>query len=126
MAKEKNIGAMVGAWAFIVGMITAVILGVFSTIPGMAWLLTILVVMGLIVGFFNVSGKETSSYLLAAVSLVIVTAFGGNVIGSIGAGTNLAWIGISLQGVLNAMTTFTVPAAIIVALKQIYGLAKDN
>jgi len=117
---------MIGAWAYIIGMIIAVALGVFSTLPGMTWLLTILIVMGLIVGFLNVNEKETSAYLLAAVSLVIVTSFGGGVIGTIGDGTSLVWLGNALQGVLNAMTVFIVPATIVVALKAIYALAKDD
>ncbi|MFA6089327.1 MAG: hypothetical protein WC755_05660 [Candidatus Woesearchaeota archaeon] len=123
---SKKTSAMIGAWAYIIGMIIAVALGVFSTLPGMTWLLTILIVMGLIVGFLNVNEKETSAYLLAAVSLVIVTSFGGGVIGTIGDGTSLVWLGNALQGVLNAMTVFIVPATIVVALKAIYALAKDD
>ena len=122
----KHTTAMIGAWAYIIGMIIAVALGVFSTLPGMTWLLTILIVMGLIVGFLNVNEKETNAYLLAAVSLVVVTSFGGGVIGTIGDGTSLVWLGNALQGVLNAMTVFIVPATIVVALKAIYALAKDD
>ena len=122
---SKKVTALIGAWAYIIGMIIAIVVGAISNLPGMAWLLTILIAMGLIVGFFNVSGKETGAYLLAAVSLVLVTSLGGSVIGALGDGTALAWLGDSLQGVLNAMTMFVVPATIVVALKAIYALAKD-
>ena len=58
--------------------------------------------------------------MLATVSLVIVSFMGGPVL------ANVAAIGPTLQAVLNAITTFVIPATIIVALKAIYALAHDE
>lgn len=118
MAKKNNL-AKVGVWAFIIGVILALIGGIVASFVGAAVVTSILIVLGLIVGFLNITDKETSNYLLAAVSLVIVTALGGQVLGSV------AIVGNFLSSVLTAIMTFVVPAVIIVALKAIYNIAKD-
>jgi len=77
-----------------------------------------LILLGLIVGFLNVTGRETTPFLLAALALVIVSWMGGPIF-------NLGWLTI-LQSVLNAIMIFVIPATIIVALKAIYALAHDE
>lgn len=118
MAKKNHL-EKVGVWAFIIGVILALIGGIVAAFVGAALITSILIVLGLIVGFLNISDKETSNYLLAAVSLVIVTALGGQVLGSV------AFVGNFLSTVLRAIMTFVVPAVIVVALKAIYNIAKD-
>ena len=119
MAKEADLVAKVGSWAFIIGVVIALLIGVFST-GGTPVATTVLIVLGLIVGLLNLTGRETTPFLLAAVSLVIVSYMGGPVLSSV------AQIGPTLQGVLGAITTFVIPATIIVALKAIYALAHDE
>jgi hypothetical protein len=120
MAKNSvNLLAKVGSWAFIVGVIIALIVGVFSTANVVTT--SVLIVLGLIVGFLNVTGRETTPFLLAAVSLVIISNFGGDVFSTM----NSAF-GNTLTSVLGAMMTFVIPATIIVALKAIYDLAQDE
>src|SRR3989344_4537331 len=110
MAKK---GSSMGSWAFIIGVIIAVLVGLLGTLSPL-WL-GILVVLGLVVGLLNVTGSESSSFLLAAVSLVIVSAFGRNVLSAISA----------LGSVLDAIMALVVPATVIVALKAVYGLARN-
>lgn len=111
--------ARIGGWAFIIGVIIALIVGFLSDIIGAALVTGILVVLGVIVGFLNVTDKETKGYLLAAVSLVIVTSLGGQALGAI------PTIGGYIINVFNAIMTFVIPATIIVALKAIYSIAKS-
>ena len=122
MAKESgNMLAKVGSWAFIIGVIIAIIVGLFTTSgQGNAVTTTVLIILGLIVGFLNVTGRETTPFLLASLSLVIVAKFGGDVLGGV------ATVGPYLQGILNAIMIFVIPAAIIVALKAIWALAHDE
>jgi hypothetical protein len=119
MAKEKDLVTKVGSWAFIIGIIVALLIGIFnpSSTPVAT---TVLIVLGLIVGLLNVTGRETTPFLLATVSLVIVSSMGGNVLAGV------AKVGPILQGVLSAIMTFVIPATIIVALKAIYALAHDE
>lgn len=113
MAKKGGSGNKLGAWAFLIGVILAVILGALGNVDGT--IITILVVIGLIVGILNVKDEETMPFLLAGVSLVIVSALGGGVLGTI------EW----LARILAALNAIFVPATIVVALKTVLSLAKN-
>lgn len=114
----------IGHYSFIVGVILAVVLGLFATLLGTAtmWLTSLLVLLGLIVGFLNVAGKETKEFLLVATILVIVSFAGGA--GAL-AGLEAFGIGAYLVGIFNQIMAFVIPAAIVVALKDIWALARN-
>jgi len=120
MSKDNtDLVAKIGSWAFIIGVVIALLVGIFGS--GNAPVATsVLIVLGLIVGLLNVTGRETTPFLLASVSLVIVASMGGTVL------SGVAKIGPTLQSVLGAIMTFVIPATIIVALKAIYALAHDE
>jgi hypothetical protein len=118
MSKNTDLVAKIGSWAFIIGVIIALIVGGFGNKDPIVT--TVLILLGLIVGLLNVTGRETTPFLLASVSLVIVSSMGGAGLASV------ASIGTTLQGILNAIMTFVMPATIIVALKAIYALAHDE
>lgn len=122
MAKASTTSLLtkVGSWAFIIGVIIALIVGIFSGNEVSPVVTSVLIVLGLIVGFLNVTGRETTPYLLAAISLVIVASFGSNTLGGV------QMVGKYLQNTLQALMTFVIPATIIVALKAIYALAHDE
>ena len=109
--------AQIGAWAFITGLVIAVLLGLFTGTPG-AVTLTILVVLGLIVGFLNVTDTEVQGFLLASVALLIV-----------GSAANISvvpLIGDNLEYALNGMVLFIAPATLVVAIKEIFLVAKNK
>ncbi|MBU0959366.1 MAG: hypothetical protein KKB31_05470 [Nanoarchaeota archaeon] len=119
-----------GAWAFLVGVILAVVIGVgassFLSISSIstysAQIYAILVVIGIIVGFsIKVSGKDAKDFLLAGTILVIVSSFGKeSVTGSlIGIG-----IGDTVSSTFSALLALFVPATIIVAIKTVFSLSK--
>ncbi len=118
---------IIGAWAFLIGSILAIIVGVVSAItrnttadPIILWILAIL---GLVVGFF-VAEKDVKTFLIAAVAVVAVCYMGiqGLVINSaiLGAG-----IDKFVTSVLGSLLFFFIPATIIVALKTVFSLAKS-
>ncbi len=111
MAKKNS---KIGAWAFIIGVIAAVILGLSPSLLG-SWGLPLLVILGLIIGLLNITGEEAISFLLSSISLVIVAGFGGTALSIVP----------YLQDVFNAILALVIPATIIVALKAIYALAKN-
>lgn len=115
---EKKVGEI----SFVLGVVLAVILGLIGGYLGTLgpWLISLLVVLGLIVGLVNISGKETKEFVWMAVALVLVIYAGG----ASGTLTNVLYIGEYLSGVLNAIMAFVVPATVIVALKEIYFLAQ--
>src|SRR3989338_4718540 len=114
----------VGNYAFIIGVILAVVLGLASTQLGAAstWLWSLLVVLGLIVGFLNVSGKETKEFLWVTVALVLVAYAAKTQIGSWE--TDVKWIGSYLSGIFGSIVNFVVPASIVVALRETWELSK--
>jgi len=104
---------MVGRWAFIIGLVVSVLAGLVSIgTAGLAWL----VVLGIIVGFLNVTGKEVMGFLLATVALMMV----GNV------GLTLPAVGSFVTSVVSAFISFTAGAAAVVAIKELFVITKSK
>jgi ATP synthase protein I len=114
--------ARVGNYSFIIGVIIAIVLGLVSLGAATPWLASLLVILGLIVGFLNVTGKETKEFLIVATVLVIAASMGG-------AGATLGgveFIGTYLQGIFTQVLAFVVPATIVVALKDIMRISQTG
>ena len=112
-------GGMLGKWAFLIGILLAVIVGLFGSLT--STIIAILLVIGIIVGLLNVGSKEATPFLLAVVSLILVAAFGADVLTvtyNIG-----GWI-LNPVNILKAIMALIVPATIIVALKTVFSIAK--
>lgn len=110
---KKSLGDLIGGWAFLIGVIIAVIIGIIGT-PS-STMLTILIVIGILVGLFNIADKEVSSFLMSGVVLVIVGTLGGNAFGSL----------TIMTQILSALMAIFVPATIIVAIKNVLSIARD-
>lgn len=108
----------IGSWAFIVGVVLAVVVPIFTGLT--TWLTWLLVVLGLVIGFLNITVGETTPFLLAALALVIVAGFGG----ASGMIANVPGIGVALGGIFDAILLLVVPATVIVALRSIYSVAR--
>ena len=109
----------IGYWAFIVGVILALIVGIFADMLGIMiigiemWIPVVLVLLGLIVGILNIGDKEINNFLIAVIAIAVV------------AGANLSTIpmfGTYLQSIMGYLVIFIAPAALVVALKSIYNL----
>ena len=116
-----------GAWAFLVGIILAVIAGIFTRGSTDPVILIIIVVLGLVVGYF-VAENNVQIFLFASVATVVASFAGIQ-----GLATNVALTGITVSGieigkiiasVLTALLFLFVPATIIVALKTVFSIAK--
>jgi len=123
-SKENSIGA----WAFLIGVILAIVIGLGTSlipIPELAkfsaQIYGILVILGLFVGSMNVTSKDSQTFMIAGAVLVIVSKFGmESVTGSlIGIG-----IGDAVSSTFGALLALFVPATIIVALKVVFSIAK--
>ncbi len=110
----------VGNYSFIIGVIIAIVLGIVSLGAATPILASLLVVLGLIVGFINVTGTETREFLLVATVLIIATSMGG----ASGTLSGVQYIGQYLSGIFTQVLAFVVPATIVVALKDIWGLGQ--
>mgnify|MGYP003968916799 CR=1 FL=1 len=119
-----------GAWAFLIGVILAILIGIsttsFLSISNITMyssqIYAILVLIGIFVGFFiRIEGKDSQTFLITSALLVIVSKFGmESVTGSlIGIG-----IGDTVVSTFSALLALFVPATIIVALKSVFSIAK--
>ncbi len=118
-------GRELGKWCFLIGVIIALIVGIGTATAGwptgvtMNWLVLVLVVLGLIVGFANISTKEATPFLVAAVALLIA-----NTAGLANIDTLIPYLGSILAGIIMYLLVMVAPAALIVAVKGFYEMAK--
>lgn len=116
---------LIGAWAFFIGVILAVIAGFFHSGIGTAstWVYSALVILGILVGILNAGGKESVNFLLASLALVIVSGLGQSTLIFL---SNINPILYYLNTILSALLVMFVPATIIVALKTVFSISRVN
>jgi len=121
MVKSKE--NLLGAYAFAIGVVLAVLFGLFNKPLDQAGGLfyTALVVIGIIVGFMNTEGKSSVTFLMASLSLVIVGALGMEPLRYIALNN---YVIDSLRNILGSLLVLFVPVTIIVALKTVFSMAK--
>jgi hypothetical protein len=103
--------ATIGKWAFIIGLVIAVLAGLFFQ-PG--WAIWILVVLGVIVGLLNVTAEETQGFLLASIALTL----------SATALNSLPIVGTAFSYVLPFVVAFVAGATVVIALKLLFQSAR--
>lgn len=114
---------MVGAYAFIVGAVLAIVLGVL--ISPNAWLLAGLSALGILVALLNITEKEVQGYLVANVTVIIGANAFNLMVTSLAAPLGLGSMATVLQTVTSNLIFFVAPGAVLVALKEIYHLARN-
>ncbi len=116
MAKKTN---LLGSWAFLIGVILALVIGIFSGLEiadlNSQLMTSIMIVIGIIVGLFNITGKEVGSFLMSGVVLIIASVFGLSM---------MAQVPVA-SAILAALLLIFIPATIIVAIRNVFSLAKN-
>jgi len=105
-----------GRWAFVIGLIISVLLG-FVTF---GYSTLILVILGLIVGFLNVTEKEAMKFLVAVIALIVVGVASLQALSVLG--TFYSW----LQLVLTSFIIFVSASGAVVAIKVLFEGAKEE
>ena len=118
MAKE------IGKWAFIVGAVLAIIAGIGAGL-GQAWgnnvwVTALLVLAGLVVGFVNITSKEVQGFLVASVAVLVANTAGLSTLFP-----GALQLGAILAGIVAKVLIVVAPAALIVALRAVYGFAAE-
>lgn len=106
--------SQIGRYLFLAGVLIAVVTGLAGDF-GIPNLGTILVVLGAITGFLNVSGAESRTFLIAGIAF-LATA---------GALNGLPGLGDSIAGIASNLSAFASPAVLIVALKSLLTTVGD-
>jgi len=113
---------MIGSLAFLLGVVIAILAGagIASFAPSVAvWVPLVLVVLGLVVGFLNVSNKDMQPFLIAGIALIAIGIPGAAL-------STIPVIGILMVKILSAVSTFAAPAVLVVSLKAFYNLSKAS
>ena len=101
-----------GYWAFCAGLIISVI-SPFIAIPYTG---IILFILGLVVGFVNVKGSETNTFLLAVIALMVIGV----------GGIQLFALTTPVVAILTNVIALVSPAALVVAVKTILTVGKTS
>ncbi len=111
MAKKNQ--NTIGGWAFLVGVVLAVVLGALGNQLSQTMLIT-LVVIGVIVGLLNVADEEATPFLMSGAVLIIASSLGQDVMSIIP----------RLNSILDALLVIFVPATVVVAVRNVLSLAR--
>lgn len=106
----------VGRWAFVIGILLAISAG-FWTIPNLAF---ILVILGLIVGFLNITATEVETYLIGVIALLVIGATAIQALTAAG-----EFVGI-IQAMINNVIAFVAASGLVVALRVILSLGQAD
>ena len=107
---------LIGKWAFLIGLIIAVVAGLIQGVYTIPYAILILVILGLIVGFLNIAEKNVVKLLVAIIVLM-----------GVGSMTLVAipLIGESyLNPILTNFVAFVGAAGLVVAIKAIVETSK--
>ncbi len=118
--------AQYGAIVFSVGLLFVIVgsilqLGEAST----KVLIGLLVLMGIAVGFLNVSNEEAIVFMLATIVLVMILGQSLGLVAQFMGTYQQGFIRIAV-GFVTYLNALMVPASVVVAIKSIYAAAKDN
>ena len=115
MAKNMSMGSII----FLIGLVLAAIIALFSGSPVPIWAVIVLALLGIVVGFMNIQGHEIQLFLLAAIAFLVSFNSLSDVFTTLLAGWSA--IGAFFQ----LLTAFIAPAAAIAAIKALFQIARD-
>jgi hypothetical protein len=116
---KKMKSKLIGSWAFLAGVVLAVVAGVLAGVDLIVlttqFMTSLLVILGIIIGLFNITNKEVKPFITSGIVLIIASIFGVGLM----AGAPV------ITSVLVALLMVFVPAVIIVAIKNVFNIAKN-
>lgn len=108
----------VGHFAFVGGVLISVIAGLLQSTS--TFLAFSLLLLGVVVGFLNITAKEDTHFLIAAIALIVAGSADFQVLDVI-----FSPLGSVMMMVFSNIKIFVAPAAIVVSLKSIIRLARS-
>jgi len=117
---RRTLAGTIGLLAFLGGMILAIVGGIWYHDYGSITLA--LVIMGILVGLLNITGKEVLPLLIAAIALIVVGLTKGFApLDDLG-----GHAGTRLNDIVAYIAIFITPAAIISAVRAIWAVARPG
>ena len=117
---SRKLFSYIGLLAFFVGIILAIVGGIgYHDNSGIT--LTV-VIVGILVGLLNITGKEVLPLLIAAIALIVVGLTQGFLpLNDLGGEA-----GTKINAIVAYLATFMAPAAVISAFRAIWAVARPN
>jgi len=117
---RKTLVSTIGLLAFLGGMVLSIVGGIwyrdYSSIT------LALVIMGILVGLLNITGKEVLPLLIAAIALIVVGLTKGFApLDQLGGSA-----GTKLNDIVAYIAIFITPAAILSAIRAIWAVARPG
>lgn len=116
----KKAAGIIGGLAFLVGFILSLVFGFVD--PGNGTIVLALVILGILVAILNITAKEVTAVMIAAIALIV--AGGANIFTPLD--EIIAGFGDGLNGIVNYLAVFMVPAAVISAIRAVIALARPG
>lgn len=109
---------------YVIGVILAVVMGIGAAMGSNwatnDWLVFILIVIGLVVGFYNVKAKEVHSFLVGTLTLIIA-----NTVANLTAlDILIPKLGTFVSATISSFIVVVAAAAVVVSFKAVYELGK--
>lgn len=108
---SKSALRIIGTIVLFVGLTLAFFAGIF--LQSNAVVVITLMVLGIIIGALNVTAKELTSMIIAAIALIVVATAGFETLNEIFMG-----LGDAVNGIINYLARLVAPAAVIAAIRQ--------
>lgn len=116
---RKNEEFKIGRISFIVGLVLAIIIALFSAALVPTWSVYVMAVLGIIVGLLNIADQEIKTFLIASIAFIL--SF--QALSTVLSGLAFGWTAIpTFFGLMNV---FIAPAAAIVAIKALFTTTRD-
>jgi len=109
-----------GGWAFLIGLILAVVVAIISASAVPTWAVIVLGILGLVVGLMNVTDKEVMLFLVAGLSFLLSFQSLSNIFTTVTLG-----LGAAISTFFDLLSIFIAPAIAIVAVKALFEMTKD-
>jgi len=135
----------VAVWAFLIGVLIALIVGLWQAYnlqndetpilysENGAWVGWLLAFLGIIIGLLAILGRgtitksETPAFLMAGIALLVMNAVFNSMMGFGYGGVGLKpWLGPLLAGISLPLAIFIAPAVAILAIKAIWDIGKSE
>ena len=112
----------IGPWAFVIGIIAAIVLGLFpKALGGMNITIAVLGILGIIVGIANVTDKELDRYVLANIGFLIAAATFESLLRAL----QLGDVSLALVSITQNIVLFIAPGLAVVCLREIFEVARS-
>jgi hypothetical protein len=115
----KKLAGSIGLLAFLGGIILAIVGGIVS--QQNEGIILALVIMGILVGLLNITGKEVLPLLIAAIALLVVGTSSFAPLDKL-----VNYLGRDIDTIVHYLANFMAPAAVISAIRAIWAVARPG